>query len=225
MPHKDPIAAAAYKQAYYLAHREKAIASAKQRRLRMQDKHSAERSAVALLPTVPVPKACIGCGVDITGTYLRKHGMRCKACVALYQKAYRKKNAVHIADTKKEWKGRNKEHVARKDQAYAAKHPERRVLARTRWETANPGVSAAAKAKNRIARAKRVPSWLSDDDRWMIEQAYELAAVRTQCFGFVWHVDHIIPLNGKKVSGLHVPLNIQVIPWRDNLRKGARYGQ
>jgi hypothetical protein len=42
-------------------------------------------------------------------------------------------------------------------------------------------------------------------------------------FGFPWHVDHIIPLQGEMVSGLHVPNNIQVIPWIDNVRKANSF--
>jgi hypothetical protein len=42
-------------------------------------------------------------------------------------------------------------------------------------------------------------------------------------FGFEWHVDHVIPLQGKKVSGFHVPSNIQVIPASENVRKNASF--
>ena len=56
----------------------------------------------------------------------------------------------------------------------------------------------------------------------IIEEAYELAGKRTELFGFSWHVDHTLPLQGRTVSGLHVPTNLQVIPAVDNIRKGNR---
>lgn len=78
-------------------------------------------------------------------------------------------------------------------------------------------------AKRRAALIQRTPKWLTEDDLWMIEQAYELAVLRTQMFSFDWHVDHIIPLQGKSVSGLHVPINLQVIPGKENLSKHVKY--
>jgi len=69
----------------------------------------------------------------------------------------------------------------------------------------------------------RTPMWLTVDDHWVMQEAYALAALRTKVFGFVWHVDHIIPLQGDRVSGLHTPENLQVIPWRENIRKANTY--
>ena len=77
-------------------------------------------------------------------------------------------------------------------------------------------------AKRRAAKMHRTPVWLTEDDHWMIEQAYELAVLRTDMFGVPWHVDHVLPLQGKTVSGLHVPTNLQVILGVENARKGNR---
>jgi len=78
-------------------------------------------------------------------------------------------------------------------------------------------------AKRHAAKIQRTPAWLSEDDYWMLEQAYELAALRTKLFGFSWHVDHVLPMQGKKISGLHVPSNVQVIPGVENVRKANRF--
>ena len=73
--------------------------------------------------------------------------------------------------------------------------------------------------KRQAAKIQRTPNWLTEDDLWLMQQAYELAALRTTMFGFPWHVDHILPLQGKYVSGLHVPNNVQVISGAENTRK------
>lgn len=91
------------------------------------------------------------------------------------------------------------------------------------WRLDNPDKNCLKSNRRRVSKLKRTPAWLTPDDHWMMEQAYELAALRTKMFGFVWHVDHILPLQGRLVSGLHVPLNLQVIPGTENLRKNNQH--
>ena len=74
-------------------------------------------------------------------------------------------------------------------------------------------------AKRRAARLQRTPKWVDSEEIWLIKEVYKLAADRTRLHGFSWHVDHIVPLQGKLVSGLHTVNNLQVIPWLENQKK------
>ncbi len=78
-------------------------------------------------------------------------------------------------------------------------------------------------SKYQQAKLQRTPKWLSKNDLWMIKEIYDLASLRTKMTGFLWHVDHIIPIRGKNVSGLHVPSNLQVIPWIENVKKCNKF--
>lgn len=100
---------------------------------------------------------------------------------------------------------------------------EKTKQAKKKYKIENKHKVLASTIKRRVSKKYRTPKWLTADDFWMIEQAYELAALRKKLFGFDWHVDHIIPLNGELVSGLHVPLNLQVIPWFENVRKHNKF--
>jgi hypothetical protein len=105
---------------------------------------------------------------------------------------------------------------------YRAKNREKVAATKKTYAQSNKHKINASVACREAAKAQRTPAWLTDDDHWMIEQAYELAALRTKMFGMVWHVDHVIPLRGKTVSGLHTPYNLQVIMGSENCRKGNR---
>jgi hypothetical protein len=107
--------------------------------------------------------------------------------------------------------------------AWSAKNPEKVKLYASKTKTNNKGKVNAHTVKRRLAKINRTPKWLTADDHWMIEQVYELAALRTKMFGFAWHVDHILPLQGELVSGLHTPYNLQVIPGADNVRKSNKF--
>lgn len=106
---------------------------------------------------------------------------------------------------------------------WARKNPEKTAQYQRASNARNPGRRNRLTANYRNAKAKRMPKWLSEDDLWMIQEAYHLASLRQEATGFSWHVDHIVPLRGEFVSGLHVPWNLQVIPGQENVRKGNRH--
>lgn len=91
------------------------------------------------------------------------------------------------------------------------------------WQKKNREYDAARKAARRGKKAKRTPEWLTDDHHWMMQEIYDLRKLRSEVTGVEHHVDHIVPLMGKNVSGLHVPWNLQVIPASENCRKSNRY--
>jgi hypothetical protein len=87
------------------------------------------------------------------------------------------------------------------------------------YAKANKHKLNARTRKRQAAKIQRTPAWLTDVDNWMIEEAYELAVLRTKVTGILWEVDHVLPLQGKSVSGLHTPHNLQVIPMAQNRSK------
>ena len=146
-------------------------------------------------------KTCFKCKevktlFDFPKTTKTKDGLHswCKAC----------KYVVTTA-----WRDKNKERLKKYKKDYAFKKQAKLT---------------SLQGKRRAAKLQRTPAWLTDFDKLKMECLYQVAAMRTRESGYAWHVDHIIPLQGKTVSGLHVPSNLQVIPATDNLRKNNLYG-
>lgn len=78
-------------------------------------------------------------------------------------------------------------------------------------------------AKRRASKLQRTPNWLSSLQLEHIKLFYEAAAQMTKETNIQFDVDHIVPLQGEIVSGLHVPWNLQVITNEDNCRKGNKF--
>lgn len=91
------------------------------------------------------------------------------------------------------------------------------------WEQRNrhKGVESTNRRRERTKRA--TPTWLSQEQKDQVTGLYLLARDCTIVTGESYHVDHIVPLKGKNVCGLHVPWNLQVLPSDVNQRKGSKY--
>lgn len=90
------------------------------------------------------------------------------------------------------------------------------------WYTTYPSRSCAKYMRRKAAKLKRTPPWLTQEHFKEIEQIYMDAQQVSKDTGVLHHVDHIIPLRGEVVSGLHVPWNLQVLTASQNISKGNR---
>lgn len=94
-----------------------------------------------------------------------------------------------------------------------------------RWKENNIGRVNADTAfrKKRIKNA--TPKWLTEEQHAQIVAVYEESARLTQETGVSHHVDHIVPVRGKLVSGLHVPWNLQILTADENYIKNNKFDE
>jgi hypothetical protein len=137
-------------------------------------------------------------------------------------KAWSSKNKEVRAKQAAERYIQNKELINAKNKAYYWANLEKEKLRGALKAKRNPGAQRARVALYRAAKLERTPEWLNDHDKLRIRCVYQVAAMRNSSTDTRWEVDHIIPLQGESVSGLHVPWNLQIIPITDNRSKGNK---
>lgn len=143
----------------------------------------------------------------------------CKSCQSKYSKAWRLKNPDHHRN----WRKANPKKAYACSKRWLDAHPEtRRAMQRRFWKN-NPAKAREHNARRNAAKAHRTPKWLTKSDWIEIKWAYQIAVDRSKETGIPHEVDHIIPLRGKHVSGLHVPQNLQIITMQENVRKHNKF--
>ena len=159
----------------------------------------------------------------------------CVVCKSASFAAYRRDHQPRLTNARKAWATRNPEKSSaierrRYEKSRAAilsraakwhrEHPERVSVHKKGWKTRHPELTAKDRAHRRAAELLRAPAWA---DRNAIRAIYARARRITLQSGIPHHVDHIIPLLGRRVSGLHCASNLQILPSTENLKKGNKF--
>lgn len=147
---------------------------------------------------------------------------RCKPCRSAQNLLWNQKNSERVADALKAWRENNADHVIAYRKEWYNKNTEKISERFSRWRKSNLSRRTAAQSARRAAQMQATPSWLSVIEVAQIEEFYEICACVTMQTGVQHHVDHIVPLKGDGVRGLHVPWNLQIITAKENSSKKNR---
>lgn len=158
-----------------------------------------------------------------SSTHKSGYASWCKDCESARNKAKNAVNREQRLAKAKEWRDANKAKQEDAIKGWRERNADRLAETYRDWASRNKDKVNAKWMKREASKKHRTPSWLTEDELWMIEQVYDIAAKRTQMLGMDFHVDHIVPLQGKTVSGLHVPWNLQVLPAKLNQQKSNHF--
>jgi hypothetical protein len=135
-----------------------------------------------------------------------------------HKREYELKNSEKIRKIKKKYREKNIERIKAKSKAYYEANRKKVKEYGKAYRKANKDKRTNLEARRRALKF-RATIRLTELDKFVIDEMYELAKIRTEQTGFDWHVDHIVPLTK---GGLHKPTNLQVVPAIWNILKSNR---
>lgn len=158
----------------------------------------------------------------------------CKRCINAQSKENYRRSKARKAVTVAAWQAANPEKVAQVRRDRQKSNPQEGRDATRKWKASNrakvnaykrayrhqnPAAVARHEMRRRTAETQASVSW---GDKALIADLYKLARIASRCTGMRFEVDHMLPLRGKRVSGLHVEHNLTVLSRHENAVKSNR---
>jgi len=157
---------------------------------------------------------------SVKGNSKLGHAIKCKECKNVEAKEYYAAHKTERLAYNKGWVRNNKERAKATLSLCArrryALNPQKHIDAVTKSRKLHPEVHAAYTAFRRAKKLAATPKWLTAEHKQEIKNIYALA----RQLGY--EVDHIVPLQGENVSGLHVPWNLRPLPGHLNRKKSNK---
>lgn len=147
----------------------------------------------------------------------------CIECDKIKAKLYRVANADFVKQRSQAYHQKNKEVINTKKKQWYLQNKETKLIKNKQWFIDNKDRRNAHLAKRRAVKTQAAPKWLTKEHLLEIQEFYTMAKELEKVFPWKQHVDHIVPLLGKDVCGLHVPWNLQILSVKANLEKGNSF--
>lgn len=146
----------------------------------------------------------------------------CKTCTRAKSATYRAHNPEKAAQAVRAARLKKLEEYTRKARVLAQRRVAtgKQAQASAAFVQRHPERHAATQARRRARKLLATPSWA---DAAAIAAIYAEARARSAATGVQHDVDHVLPLRGKYVSGLHVHNNLQIITAVENKQKGNQH--
>lgn len=159
---------------------------------------------------------CKICGAQLTKNWVRRNPQKKHDADAAYWAA----NKIRLRKSRQKWYLANRGRVKA---IWVLEYGRNRIaylIRSAKWRRENPEKFAAQMAKRRAAELQAIPTWA---DLTAIEEMYTARNAAIELFNADIEVDHVIPLQSKRVCGLHCAENLQLLLRKNNRAKSNQY--
>jgi 5-methylcytosine-specific restriction endonuclease McrA len=133
---------------------------------------------------------------------------------------YRERNFSVVYKRECDNRDRRREDILKYSRLRYKTHKDTLLRNSKKWRLSNRAKEAARTARRKAALLRACPAWVDHDQ---IEEFYAMARSLTEKTGVPHEVDHIHPLQGEALCGLHVPWNLQILTKSENSRKKNKF--
>lgn len=144
-----------------------------------------------------------------------------------YMKDYRESNPEFMKFIKKRHYDHNTEEILAKGKVWRENNKEYFTIYQRDKYKENPAKFRAFSSKYRAIKIQRTldfsDPYLKELNEFCISETFQQSEDLKRFFGVDYHVDHIIPMQGDDVSGLHVWYNLQPLEGIENSSKNNSF--